>query len=307
MLGVLAAAVFVSCFLLLLSFSLALEANQSGEKKPFTIKGMFKAGNAKLKVLLVKKKKPSKKKDTLEQKLNAAGMLVKAEEFVVLKGFAVLMGAGLLYLISQQLLFLPIGALIGYLAPGLWLKHKQKKRVKQFNEGLPAMIASINGSLRAGFSFLQALQMTAEEAHSPIKEEVEYVLKTMQYGVSLEEALIDWKKRMPSGELDLLVEAILIQRQVGGNLAYLLDKILETTRQRTKIENQIKTLTAQGKLSGLIISLLPVGLGIVIYMMNPDYIGTLFTHPIGRLMLVVALIGGIIGFAFIRKITTIEV
>lgn len=304
------AGIFLSCFLLLLFVSSLKEAKKEKnleKQEPVSIKNLLKNSNERLKSFLVRKKKPSKKRDSLEQKLNIAGVPMKAEEFVVFQGIAMLLGGGLLYLFSQQLLFLAIGAVLGYLTPNLVLKQKQKKRIKQFNEGLPGMITSVNGSLRAGFSLLQGLQMVAEESYSPIKEEVQYVLKTMQYGASLEEALADWKQRMPSGDLDIMVEAILIQRQVGGNLTYLLDKILETIRERTRIENQIKTLTAQGKLSGLVISLLPVGVGGLIFMINPEYMGILFTNPIGLGLLAGAFISAVIGFLFIRKITTIEV
>ncbi|WP_088007110.1 type II secretion system F family protein [Indiicoccus explosivorum] len=304
------AGVFSCCFLLLLFISSLKGADgpEKAEKDPVTLKALAKSANDMLKGLLVrKKKKPSKKRDGLEQRLNAAGLPMKAEEFIAFQGIAVLIGGGLLYVVTHQLPLFLIGGLIGYSLPGLMLKNKQQKRIKQFNEGLPAMISSLTGSLRAGFSFLQGLQMVAEEAHSPVKEEVEYVLKTMQYGTSLEDALIDWKNRMPSGDLDLLVEAILIQRQVGGNLAYLLDKILETTRERIRMENQIKTLTAQGKMSGMVIGLLPVGVGGLIYVINPAYISVLFTDPIGRMLLMGAGVSAAIGFFFIRKITTIEV
>ncbi|WP_100400291.1 type II secretion system F family protein [Bacillus sp. FJAT-44742] len=305
--------VFLTSFLLLLSVTLfrakkeAADAEAEKIREPVTIKGLLKNGNQKLKLLIVKKKKPSKKKDKLEQQLSVAGVPIKPEEFIVFQVFAILIAGGLMHLLTSQLLLMAAGGMVGYLMPKMWLKAKQKKRMKQFNEGLPGMITSITGSLRAGFSFPQSLQMVAEESYSPIREEVQLVLKSMQYGTTLEDALVEWKDRMPSEDLDLLVEAILIQRQVGGNLAYLLDKLVETTRERSKIEGQVKTLTAQGRLSGIIISLLPVGLGVLIYMMNPEYMGTLFIHPIGQGMLVAAVIGGVIGFFLVRKITTIEV
>jgi tight adherence protein B len=232
---------------------------------------------------------------------------MKAEEFKVFQWFSVIISGGILYILANEFFLLAAGAVIGFLLPKLWLRQKQRKRIKQFNALLPGMLNSIIGSLKAGFSFLQSLQMVAEESGSPIKEEVQYVLKSLQYGTSMEDSLIQWKERMPSEDLSLLVEAILIQRQVGGNLAYLLEKIVDTNRERNKLENQIRTLTAQGRLSGLIISFLPIGLGAVIYVMNSDYIGTLFSHPIGQAMLIAGAAGQVIGFLFIRKITTIEV
>ncbi|WP_176223876.1 type II secretion system F family protein [Thalassobacillus devorans] len=300
---------FFTIFLIMLAITMRnpSDTDTHAENNPLTFKDTLKKANQQLKLLLLRKKKTTRKKGRLELQISAAGLSMKVEEFLIFKWFAVIITGGIFHLIFNDLFLVLVGAIIGLLLPGLWLKRKQTKRLKEFNAGLPGMLTSIIGSLRAGFSFPQSLQMVGEESYSPIKEEVQHVLKAMQYGTSIEDALVDWKKRMPSDDLSLLVEAILIQRQVGGNLAYLLDKIVETTRERTKIENQIKTLTAQGRLSGIIISLLPVVLGIIIYMMNPDYIGTLFTNPIGQGMLVAAGIGGIIGFMLIRKITTIEV
>ncbi|SDQ23153.1 type II secretion system F family protein [Virgibacillus salinus] len=301
--------VFITVFLFLLAFS-----NLRGSKKEdeavvqnsLSISELLKNANQRLKMLLIRRKKPSKKRNTLEDRISVAGLPIKPEEFVAFRWLLAIILGGILQLNGSILLAI-VGLVFGYFVPEIWLKGKQRKRIKAFNEGLPGMITSIIGSLRAGFSFVQSLQMVSQESYSPIKEEVEHIIKSMQYGTSMEDALLEWQKRMPSDDLRLLVDAILIQRQVGGNLAYLLDKIVETTRERTKIENQIKTLTAQGRLSGIVISLLPVVLGFIIYLMNPEYITTLFVNPIGRLMLVAALIGGIIGFFLIRKITTIEV
>lgn len=299
---------FITCFLTLLAaFSFTHSQKQEAKKgEPVTLKEFLKKGNEMLKSLLVRKK-DSRRRERLEQKISLAGIPLKAEEFVVFQWFAVLIVGGLFFLPSHQVVMFLAGGSLGYYMPLLWLKQKQKKRIELFNAGMPGMLTSIIGSLKAGFSFLQSLQMVAQESDSPVKEEIEFVLKLLQYGTSMEEALIEWKKRMPSEDLDLLVEAILIQKQVGGNLAFLLGKIVDTTRARNKLENQVKTLTAQGRLSGLIIALLPIGLGGIIYFLNPEYISPLFTHPIGRSLLIAAVISEVIGFMFIRKITTIEV
>lgn len=301
--------VFISVFLFLLATSNLRGSKKDDEavvQKSLSISELLKNANQQLKMLLIRKKKPSKKRNTLEDRLSVAGLPIKPEEFVAFRWLLAVIIGGILQMNGGILLGI-MGVVFGYFVPEIWLKRKQRKRIKAFNEGLPGMITSIIGSLRAGFSFVQSLQMVSQESYSPIKEEVEHIIKSMQYGTSLEDSLLEWQKRMPSDDLGLLVDAILIQRQVGGNLAYLLDKIVETTRERTKIENQIKTLTAQGRLSGIVISLLPVALGFIIYLMNPEYITTLFVNPIGQLMLGAALVGGIIGFFLIRKITTIEV
>jgi tight adherence protein B len=256
----------------------------------------------------IRKKVLTKEKNAkLEIKLARAGLPTKPEEFILFQWILTAFLACLLELIAGQWFFLLIGAIPGYLLPNLFLKKKIRNRVNKFNEGLSDMITSIVGSLRAGFSFPQALKTVIEEADSPIKEEMESVIKEMQYGISLEDALNNLKERMPSEDLDLMIQAILIQRQVGGNLATVLDKIVETIRDRTKIQRQIQTLTAQGRLSGIVIGLLPVILGLILYLVQPKYIGTLFHQPIGILLLTVGATSGIIGFLMIKKITTIEV
>lgn len=252
----------------------------------------------------MRKKKNSRK---LEQKLERSGLPLTPEEFVLFRWIFVLLCAGLLFFISGQLLFAVLGAGIGYVLPNLWLYKKQRERLQKLNEALPDLIAALIGSLRAGFSLPQALQTASEELESPMREELSSVLREMQFGAPIEEVLHDLQERMPSEDLDLMIQAIVIQRQVGGNLAVILEKIVETIRERMRIQRQITTLTAQGKLSGMIIGALPVVLGIVIYFIEPDYIGTLFTHPLGLVMMVCGVISSVIGFLVIRKITTIEV
>jgi tight adherence protein B len=239
--------------------------------------------------------------------LEQAGVPLKPEEYVLFQWILTVLLAMLFLLITDSFLFLAIGAAVGFVAPGLWIKKKKKKRITQFNDGLPDLITTVVGSLRAGFSFPQALMTVVEEAQSPVKEEMERVLKEMQYGSTIEDSLNELKMRMPSEDLDLMIQAIIIQRQVGGNLATVLDKIVETIRDRMRIQRQITTLTAQGRLSGIIIGLLPLILSIFLYMIEPDYIGTLFTNAIGWVMIGAGTISGLIGFVLIRKITTIEV
>ncbi|UJF32834.1 type II secretion system F family protein [Paenibacillus hexagrammi] len=247
------------------------------------------------------------KTDKLKNMLQSAGVPLKPEEYILFQWIAAALGGGLLYLLSGRFFFLLIGAVVGYLLPKWLVARKERERISKFNDGLQDMITTIIGSLRAGFSFTQALKTVMDEASSPIQEEIEMVLREMQYGSSMEDALHELKERMPSEDLDLMIQAILIQRQIGGNLATVLETIVQTIRDRSKIQRQIQTLTAQGRLSGMVIGLLPIVLGVLIYMIEPEYIGALFNHPVGMLMLACGAISGIIGFVFIRKLTTIEV
>lgn len=256
----------------------------------------------------VRKKMLTKEKNSkLETMLRRSGLPLKPEEYIMFQWISAGFTGLLLLLLTGNIIIMAAGFLLGFMFPRWYVKKKQKERVAKFNDGLPDMISTIVGSLRAGFSFQQALKAVVEEAGSPIKEEMDSVIKEMQYGASLEDSLNDLKERMPSEDLDLMIQAILIQRQVGGNLATVLDRIVQTIRERTKIHRQISSLTAQGRLSGIVIGLLPIILAFVIYLIEPEYIGTLFSHQIGIALTAAGFISGIIGFFLIRKITAIEV
>jgi tight adherence protein B len=250
----------------------------------------------------------TKKRSTrLETMLRLSGVPLKPEEYVMFQWISIALCAGVGYLLFNQLLLLPVGAVVGFILPRWWIGRKRRKRVNAFNEGLLDMLTTVIGSLRAGFSFSQALKTVVDESEGPVREESEVVLKEMQYGTSMEDALTEWKERMPSEDLDLMIQAILIQRQIGGNLAVILETIVQTIRDRSRIQRQVTTLTAQGRLSGMVIGLLPFVLSIFLYLIEPSYIGSLFKNPIGIGMVAAGLVSGSIGFMFIRKITTIEV
>lgn len=254
-----------------------------------------------------KRLKAKDKNKSLEMMLHRAGLPLKPEEFVMFQWISVIFFALFFYLLKASIIMLFIGGIVGFIVPKFIVKSRQKKRLQQFNDYLPEMISTVVNALRAGFSFFQALRNVMEESPSPAKEELEIVLQEMQYGATVEESLNRMKERMPSNDLDLMIQAILIQRQVGGNLAVVLEKIVHTIRERIKIQGQIKTLTAQGKLSGMVVALLPVGLSGMLFLVNPSYILTLFTNPIGLGLLAVGGMSMILGFFFIMKITDIEV
>jgi tight adherence protein B len=243
----------------------------------------------------------------IEMRLQQAGVPLKPEEYVMFQWISFAFFAGFFYLLKDSIIVLIFGAVFGIMLPKLILKSRKKNRLQQFNVYLPEMITTLVNALRAGFSFLQALKNAAEEAPSPVKEELEITLREMQFGVSVEESLNRLHERMPSDDLDLMIQAILIQRQVGGNLAVVLEKNVHTIRERIKIQGQIKTLTAQGKMSGTVVALLPLGLSGMLSLVNPGYMTPLFTTPIGIALLCIAGVSMLIGFLLITKITTIEV
>lgn len=243
----------------------------------------------------------------LERRLLQAGILLRPGEFLLLclvvAGGSVLLGMILLGQHPGILVF----AGIGYLLPHYILQRKVRQRAKAFDAQLGDALILIANSLRTGYSFMQAMDMVAKEMAPPISEEFARVMREMNLGVATETAMTGLTQRVASEDLDLVVTAMLIQRQIGGNLAEILDKIAGTIRERVRLRGHIRTLTAQGRLSGLIVGLLPFALGGVIFLMNPGYISGLFTNPIGQKMLAVGLFLQSVGVLLIRKIIDIEV
>lgn len=244
----------------------------------------------------------------LEHKLIQAGLPLRGSEFLVICSGMALMAALLLFLLAGRSIAAAVyGAAIGFGLPVLVLRIKVQRRLRQFNAQLGDVLILIANSLRTGYSFLQSIEMVSREMPPPISIEFGRLLKEMNLGVVAEDALNNMAKRMNSDDLDLVVTAVVIQRQVGGNLAEILDNIANTIRERVKIKGEIKTLTAQGKVSGIIICLLPICLGFIIYLMNPEYIRVLFIHPLGKMMLIGAVVSQIFGIIMIRKVVSIDV
>ncbi|WBW95540.1 type II secretion system F family protein [Oceanirhabdus sp. W0125-5] len=256
---------------------------------------------------IIRDKLSNIKQEKTEQMIRSAGVHLNPEEYIMIKWLLATIMGGSLYFLSNNLIFLILGGIIGYTAPEIWIKRRIKIRITKFNEGLPDMITTIIGSLRSGYSFPQALKVVAEECESPIREEVKILLKEMSYGVTMEDALNNLSARMPSNDLEIMIQAVLIQRQVGGNLAGVLETIVITIRERIRIQRQVQTLTSQGRLSGRVIGSLPVILGFMIYLINPEYMQSLFQNTLGIIMISIGVTSGVVGFILIHKLTKIEV
>jgi tight adherence protein B len=195
----------------------------------------------------------------------------------------------------------------GLLIPRTYLKIRQFARIRKIDAQLVDALILISNSLKSGYSFLQGMELVGDEAPNPIAQEFRRMLRETNLGYPLEQALDGLAERVPSEDLDLVVTVIKIQRQIGGNLAEVLDKIVHTIRDRIKIKGEINTLTAQGKLQGIILTLMPPAMAFGIYMMNPEFMMPLFTTLLGKLMLGVAFILQMIGGFFIKKIVDIKV
>lgn len=249
----------------------------------------------------------NKYKENMRRKLAKANLLLKPEEMVSIAVIAFLTGGIMGFLFTGNIFFTVILAFLGMNIPGFILSGRIKKRVKTINNQLGDTIAILSNSLKAGHSFFQAVDSVAKEMTGPISEEFVKLQKEINLGGSTEDALENMVERIGSDDVELMVTAVLIQRQVGGNLAEILDNISNTIRQRVKMKGEIKTLTAQGRISGFVISMLPLGLALIMLVLSPEQITLLFREPIGLLMIGMAVISEILGIVFVRKIVNIEV
>lgn len=249
---------------------------------------------------------PKRWREKLDRELLRGDIPLKGGEFIVLQEFITLLFflVGLLITRSLILSLLLLG--VGGFIPRLFLKRAQNKKRKQFNNQLADSLLILANSLRAGFSLLQAMEMVSQEMPNPISGEFKIALREMTYGTPTETALLNLADRVGSDDLELLVTAILIQRQVGGNLAEVLINIHTTIEDRLRIQMEIKTLTAQGRMSGYIIGALPLAIAGVLTVLNPSYLKLLYTTPLGLILLGIGVFSEIIGFLIIRKIITVK-
>jgi len=243
----------------------------------------------------------------LENKLIRAGLPLRGSEFAAVWAGSMIGSAAVLFVISGGKLFMAsLGVVFGYILPQVFLRFKAAKRVRKFNNQLSDALVLVGNSLRTGYSFLQAIEMVAREMPSPMSVEFARVLKEMSLGITTEDALNNLNSRVGSDDLDLVVTAVLIQRQVGGNLAEVLDNIAGTIRARIKLKGEIQTLTAQGRISGMVVGLMPFVMAVLMTLVNPDYMQILFTHPIGKIVLGTAFASQLFGIMLIRKIVDIK-
>jgi tight adherence protein B len=258
--------------------------------------------------------------ERLSADLARADLKMRPAEFVILWAVTpiVLVAAAFVFGVVFEGLRNPVALvitfLIGLWLPRLYIKRRQARRLRAFAEQLPDTITLLANSLRAGSSFLQGMELVTREARPPISEEFERVVREMQLGVALHPALNNLVRRVASEDLELMVTAIQIQSQVGGNLATVLDAIAHTIRERIRIHGEIQTLTAMQRYSGYVITLLPIGLAGILFLISPSYISVmlenppeLFGLPMGVVFFIIGLISMGIGYLLIRRIVDIKV
>lgn len=255
--------------------------------------------------------------------LARADLKITVAEFYALTVICIIAGGALAAIIYgvTNIVMIMLGVVIGYFGPKIFVKSRQKKRLKAFNNQLGDGITLMANGLRAGYSLLQAMEAVGKEMPPPMAIEFRRVVREIGLGVDHDRAFDNLVRRVPSDDLDLMVTAIGVQQEIGGNLAEILEIIGYVIRERVRIKGEIQVLTAQGQLSGYVISGLPIVLGLLLYAMNQEYIGRMIfscesrgvspdlpcSQPCGWIMVGVALGGIASGFFAIQKIIDIEV
>ncbi|MFQ5434414.1 MAG: type II secretion system F family protein [Anaerolineae bacterium] len=254
----------------------------------------------------------------IKDRISKADVKLRVSEYFVAMGLAGLATAGLAFvLINHNVVVLVVAFVVGMRIPKIYINFAAKKRMRMFDNQLGDTLNLWVNALRSGYSVLQAMETIATELPPPVSKEFERVVQEVRLGLSMTQSLDNMYNRVPSEDLDLVITAVNIQREVGGNLAEVLDTISFTIRERVRIKGEIRTLTAQGRASGWIISILPVVLGLLLYIINPIYVSELWVKedpfiipnvvPCGWLVLG---LGGIMigsGAFAISKIVDIEV
>jgi tight adherence protein B len=243
----------------------------------------------------------------IDRRLKQADMTIRVGTFVLLS-----LGLFLVGIVAGMLFHWPavISVIVGGVlacVPTIVVDTRRRRRFKRFMNHFPEALEMFARSLRAGHSFTGAIQLVAQEMPHPIGPEFSKVFEEQNLGIPLRQALLGMSERIEALDVKFFVTAILIQRETGGNLAEIIDKIGHVIRERFRIQGQLKIFTAQARMSGIILSLLPVGIAIIVGMMNPEYLKPLWLERTGRIMIAVAVILQVLGMLAIRKIIRIKI
>lgn len=260
----------------------------------------------------------------IQRDLAQANLKFTVAEFIGLRIIAAIVGGVIGYVVEviRQLgaaaVLIGVGVLIGYFIPSIYVRQTKNRRLRSFNNQLGDTITLLANSLRSGYSLLQSMEMVSREAPPPVSDEFRRVVQEVGLGLSTQDALANLLRRVPSDDLDLLITAVNIQHEVGGNLAQILDTIGHTIRERVRIKGEIRVLVAQQRISGYVVAALPIMLAVILVFITPTFMAPLFTigwPPFFGLpgeegwicMPICAGILMLIGFIIIQRIVNIEV
>jgi tight adherence protein B len=252
--------------------------------------------------------------DRVARELARADLKFKVAEYYALVFMSTLVVAFVAWLLQPIWISAIIGGIVGFFIPRFYVKRQQAVRLNKFNDQLSDMLSLMVNGLRAGYSTMQAMEAVSRELPSPISDEFRRLVQEMQIGIPMEKAMENLLRRIPSDDLDFVITAINVQREVGGNLSEILDTISFTIRERVRIKGEIRVLTATVRTSGIVLSLIPVFLSLALWFISPEYIGTFFEEapgipqPLCGIITVVTIVAMIAsGYFVMMKIADIEV
>lgn len=239
--------------------------------------------------------------------LEQANSPIDFQTFVLISAGAGVLGAAAGALVNSPTPLLPVFGLITGVMPLCWLFLRRKKRFKRFGQQLPDALSLLARALRSGNSLNAGLNMVVEEMPEPIGTEFQIAYEEQNLGIPIEQALKNMMTRMPNLDLKFFVTAVAIQRQTGGDLAEIIDKICEVIRERFKILGMVQALTGEGRLSGAVLMALPIAIFIAVYYLNQEYVMLLFTNDLGKKMVAFGIVMQVLGAICIKKIIDIKV
>lgn len=247
--------------------------------------------------------------DRVARELARADLKFKVAEYYALVFISTVITAFLAWLLQPSIYSALFGAVVGFFIPRFYVKRQQVVRLNKFNDQLGDMLNLMVNGLRAGYSTMQAMEAVSRELPVPISDEFHRVVQEMQIGIPMERALENLLRRIPSDDLDFVVTAINVQREVGGNLSEILDTISFTIRERVRIKGEIRVMTATVRTSATVLSLIPVFLTIALWFVSPEYLASFFDRgPFCGWLAIITVVGMIVsGYFVMMKIADIEV
>ena len=244
---------------------------------------------------------------SLDLKMLQAGLPILGSEFLIIELVAAIIAFVFAGLLTMQLPVAILAFLFMPLVGWMLIQMKIRKRRKDFVNQLGDMLSMVASALRAGFSFVQAVEIVSKEMAAPMSVEISKLIREINVGVPMETALEDINRRVECPEFELITTAVLIQRQVGGNLAQILDNISDTINERIRMKREVLALTAQGRMSAVVLALLPIALAAFLFSVNHDYFDPLLASPMGKIAIGIALLMELLGYLVIKKIVDIDV
>lgn len=244
---------------------------------------------------------------SLDLKMLQAGLPILGSEFLIIELVAAIIAFVFAGLLTMQLPVAILAFLFMPLVGWMLIQMKIRKRRKDFVNQLGDMLSMVASALRAGFSFVQAVEIVSKEMAAPMSVEVSKLIREINVGVPMETALEDINRRVECPEFELITTAVLIQRQVGGNLAQILDNISDTINERIRMKREVLALTAQGRMSAVVLALLPIALAAFLFSVHNDYFDPLLESPMGKVAIGIALLMELLGYLVIKRIVDIDV